>query len=209
MLSPHQALRDHSCSRHVTQPPVLSLNRGFSAPIKLVANLTRRRPASARRARQRSVQPLAGVADAGDCALLVATSALIRAGNDPGRIDEDCSTALAAILDDETLEPAFMALALAMPSEADIAREIGRDVDPDANPFGARRICARSIGEHLGGALQAIPTGEMKIAAPYSPDAASAGRRSLRNHCARPAGRDRRRGRDRSARARNIVPPTT
>ena len=32
----------------------------------------------------------------------------------------------------QTLEPAFVGEALAPPSEADIAREIGRDVDPDA-----------------------------------------------------------------------------
>ena len=40
--------------------------------------------------------------------------------------------ALAAILADEKLEPAFVALALTPPGEADIAREIGRDIDPDA-----------------------------------------------------------------------------
>ena len=39
------------------------------------------------------------------------------------------------------LEPAFVALALTPPSEADIAREIGRDVDPDA-VFAARESCA-------------------------------------------------------------------
>ena len=50
--------------------------------------------------------------------------------------------ALGAILDDAKLEPAFIALTLSPPSEADIAREIGRDVDPDA-VFAARRKIAR------------------------------------------------------------------
>ena len=40
--------------------------------------------------------------------------------------------ALAAILADAALEPTFIAQALTPPSEADIAREIGHDVDPDA-----------------------------------------------------------------------------
>ena len=38
----------------------------------------------------------------------------------------------ARILGDRKLEPAFIALTLTPPSEADIAREIGSDVDPDA-----------------------------------------------------------------------------
>ena len=50
--------------------------------------------------------------------------------------------ALGAILADKKLEPAFIALTLKPPSEADIAREIGHDVDPDAI-FAARRRLAR------------------------------------------------------------------
>ena len=50
----------------VTERPVLSTNRNFSAPIRLTANLTRRRSAADGGARQRSVQPLAGGADAGE-----------------------------------------------------------------------------------------------------------------------------------------------
>ena len=60
--------------------------------------------------------------------------------------------ALGAILADARLEPAFVALALAPPSEADIAREIGRDVDPDAI-FAARRALRAAIGERHGAAL--------------------------------------------------------
>ena len=60
--------------------------------------------------------------------------------------------ALGAILADEKLEPAFIALALTPPSEADIAREIGRDVDPDAI-FAARRKLRAATGERLGAAL--------------------------------------------------------
>ena len=48
----------------------------------------------------------------------------------PG-LDEGLLDALAIILADEKLEPAFIAEALTLPSEADVAREIGRDIDPD------------------------------------------------------------------------------
>jgi aminopeptidase N len=89
--------------------------------------------------------------------------------------------ALAAILADSKLEPAFMALTLTPPSEADIAREIGRDVDPDA-VFTARKKLRAAIGEQLGAGL--LETyGRMTTPGPYRPDAAGAGRRALKNVC--------------------------
>ena len=50
----------------IGEPPVPSLNRGFSAPIKLVANLSADDLQIPGRARRRRVQSLAGIADAGD-----------------------------------------------------------------------------------------------------------------------------------------------
>ena len=67
----------------------------------------------------------------------------------PPRIDDRLMTALAAILEDPKLEPAFVALALVPPGEGDIAREIGRDIDPDAI-HRARHALRVAIGERLG-----------------------------------------------------------
>ena len=106
--------------------------------------------------------------------------ARLRAGQDP-EIDEGLLDALAAILADKTLEPAFIAEALSPPSEADIAREIGRDVDPDAI-FRARTALRALIGLHLNAALTATYQG-LADSGPYSPDAVSAGRRLLKNVC--------------------------
>jgi aminopeptidase N len=86
---------------------------------------------------------------------------------------------MAAILDDARLEPAFVALALTPPGEGDIAREIGRDIDPDAI-YRARAALRADIGKHLGDALAKVYS-RMATTGPYSPDAASAGRRALRN----------------------------
>ena len=95
------------------------------------------------------------------------------------RTDDWLIAALAAILDDATLEPAFIALALVPPGDGDIAREIGRDIDPDAI-FRARRALRAGVGDKLGAAL--VKTYErMSVPGSYSPDATSAGRRSLRN----------------------------
>ena len=55
--------------------------------------------------------------------------------------DPDLVAALTAVLSDRDLEPAFVAQVIALPSEADIAREIASNVDPDA-VFGARQATA-------------------------------------------------------------------
>jgi aminopeptidase N len=163
----------------VRERPVLSINRGFSAPVRLVTNLSTDDLGvlAARDGdpfnRWQAVQTLA-------TRLLIDNVAAIRAGKAPGE-DTRLMQALAAILTDPALEPAFVAQALAMPSEADIAREIGKDVDPDA-VFAARRALRAAIGERLAAALVATYT-RLTDNAPYRPDAASAGRRSLKNVC--------------------------
>ena len=161
----------------IDEKPVLSINRGFSAPIKLNADL-----------------------DGGDLAFLAAHDsdafnrwqalqtvsmrlsidnvARLRAGKAP-RTDERLIAALAAILDDAKLEPAFVALALTPPGEGDVARETGRDIDPDAI-FNARRALRADVGQKLGQALVEAYA-RMAVPGPYSPDATSAGRRALRN----------------------------
>jgi aminopeptidase N len=161
----------------VAERPVLSINREFSAPIKLTTNLTAEdlTRLAAHDAdpfnRWQALQTLA-------TRLLVRNVSLIRSGKAPVE-DEGLIAALAAVLDDERLEPAFIALSLAMPSEGDIAREIGREVDPDAN-YEARRHLRAGIGRALKAALAAAYR-DMQTSEPYSPDAASAGRRSLKN----------------------------
>jgi aminopeptidase N len=89
--------------------------------------------------------------------------------------------ALGAIAKDTALEPAFIALTLSPPSEADIAREIGSDVDPDA-VYAARRALRAAIGRQHGAELAGIHA-RMTSADPYRPDAQSAGRRALKNAC--------------------------
>jgi aminopeptidase N len=159
--------------------PALSINRGFSAPVKIRADLTADElrflaaydndPFN----RWQAVQTLA-------TALLIENVDAIRRGGDT-REDPGLIAALSAILADARLEPAFIAQALMMPSEGDIAREIGRDVDPDAI-YRARRVLRCAIGTGLAPALRAAITA-LEENGPYSPDAASAGRRALKNGC--------------------------
>jgi aminopeptidase N len=163
----------------VEERPIPSLNRGFSAPIKLSLPMESDdlRFLAAHDSdpfnRWQAVQTLA-------MSLLKQNVAALRAGA-PARDDDGLMAALGAILADEKLEPAFIALTLVPPSEADIAREIGREVDPDV-VFAARQKLRATIGERHASALTNTYE-RMATSDPYGPDAQSAGRRSLRSVC--------------------------
>jgi aminopeptidase N len=161
----------------VDERPVLSINRGFSAPIKLVNGLSADDLAflaahdSDPFNRWQAVQTIS-------MRLLVDNVAALRAGRTM-RIDDQLIGALASIISDAVLEPAFIALALIPPGEGDIAREIGRDIDPDLI-FQARSAFRSALGERLRAPLTTIYD-QMHVPGGYSPDATSAGRRALRN----------------------------
>ncbi len=161
----------------ISERPVLSINRNFAAPIILATDLR--------------TEDLAFLA-ARDSDLFNRWQALqtlsmrllldnVRAARDGRRLhmDEKLAIAFASVLEDEALEPAFVALALTPPGESDIAREIGHNVDPDAI-FRARQAFRADIGARLTPALSTVYE-RMTVSGGYSPDAASAGRRSLRN----------------------------
>ena len=164
---------------NVPEHPALSLNRGFSAPVNLSlpidADELRFLAAHDRDPfnRWQAVQTLA-------MTLLKSNVATLRSGGAP-HLDQGLMDALGAILKDAALEPAFIALTLSPPSEADIAREIGSDVDPDA-VCAARRNLRAAIGRQHGTGLAQI-FARMTSADAYRPDAPSAGRRALKNAC--------------------------
>ena len=163
----------------IDRRPVVSINRDFSAPIKLISDLTADDLAflAARDSdpfnRWQAIQSTA-------MALLIENVAAFHA-NRPQRGDDQLIDAMASVLADRSLEPAFVALALAPPGEGDIAREIGKDIDPDAI-YGARLRLRRDIGDRLKPGLTETYQ-RMAVRGTYSPDAASAGKRSLRNAC--------------------------
>jgi aminopeptidase N len=163
----------------LAERPILSLNRGFSAPVRLscpisaddLRFLAARDPDPFNR--WQALQTLA-------MSQLLANVEALRKGARPST-DDGLIAALAAILADPELEPAFIALALTPPSEADLAREIGRDVDPDA-VFHARSHLRAAIGERLETVLTSTYR-SMTVTGPYRPDAESTGRRALKNVC--------------------------
>ncbi|HTO49203.1 MAG TPA: aminopeptidase N, partial [Burkholderiales bacterium] len=86
--------------------------------------------------------------------------------------------AFARVLRDGPQDPAFAAEALGLPSETYLAEQM-EVVDPDAIHAvrtHLRRELARALRAELAGTYRSL-----KISGPYSPDAQSAGKRSLRN----------------------------
>ncbi|MDD2869950.1 aminopeptidase N [Neomegalonema sp.] len=95
---------------------------------------------------------------------------------------EDYAEALAAALADSRLEPAYKALLLATPGAEEMASEAarrGETADPDAI-HAAKAHLTRLLARRLEPALRAAYA-EFAAPEPYSPDAASAGRRALKN----------------------------
>ena len=164
----------------VPRRPALSALRGFSAPVNVEDDLsyddhlTLLSHDSDPFNRWQALQTLA-------VELLKASTQAIRDGGPP-RVDQAFVSAYGSVVADAQsgrIESAFAALALQLPSEADIAREIGRDVDPAAIRA-ARESLRGRLGRAHAAALKTLHA-DMANAGPFSPDAASAGRRALRN----------------------------
>jgi aminopeptidase N len=89
--------------------------------------------------------------------------------------------ALARMARDESLDPAFRAYALRLPSEDDMAQTLhaaGRTPDPVAI-HAARERLARAAAEHLRPILTDLHEA-MAVPGPYTPDPRTAGQRALR-----------------------------
>ncbi len=161
----------------LVERPIPSLLRGFSAPVRLKADL--------------GDDDLAVlVAHDGDsfnrwqASQTLATRLLtrsVRAIRDGGQplFEPTYAAALGRLLERGEADPAFTAQCLLLPSEADLANDIGRNVDPDAI-HRAREALRAVLGATLGRRLHAL-YGTLADDGPYSPAAAPAGRRALRN----------------------------
>ncbi len=142
--------------RDVPQRPTLSFLRGFSAPVRVDDDLTEEdlivlsRHDSDNFNRWQSTQSLAS-------RILLRGVNAIRAGRAPER-NGGLAAAFGALIEDVRagrVDHAFAALAMGLPTESDIAREIGEDVDPDAI-HAARRAMRGALGRTYAGALAAL-----------------------------------------------------
>ncbi len=162
------------CTIEATERPVVSAFRDFSAPVIVKQTQTQDERLVLL---AHDTDPFnkweAGRALAKD----VLVNAIVNDAAAPLRWTE----ALAQVLLDDSLDPAFRALVLALPREDDLAEtlsEAGTVPDPTAIHTARQRIKSE-----LGTAIadQAKSTFEqMAVSGPYSPDAKAAGKRALR-----------------------------
>ncbi|MGR3454555.1 aminopeptidase N [Pseudooceanicola sp.] len=155
--------------------PVPSILRGFSAPVILD-----RQSSNAERAflLAHDTDPFCKW----EAGRALARDVLLRMLNDGAAPDRDFLGALAATLADESLDPAFVALVLALPSEDDLAQaqvDAGRVPDPQ-RIHEVREAMLDAMAEALEAPLRRAYDAH-QVPGPYSPDADAAAARALAN----------------------------
>ena len=159
----------------VASPPVPSLLRGFSAPVKLSGVSRERLQFLAAHDTDAFARWEAGQQYA--TGLLLDTIAAIQRGETPV-VEPALVQAMEANLDGA--DPAFVAEALTLPGEAFLADQMAV-VDPDAI-HAARDLTRKAIAAGLQEKL-AAQYERLTDTGPYTTDGAAVGRRSLRNTC--------------------------
>ncbi len=156
----------------VPEPKAISLNRGFSAPVLVKA----KQDGSAQAFLMAHDSDAFARWEAGQ---QYATELLLNRVADPARaFDPAFIEAIGQTLRDDTLEKAFIAEAITLPSEDYIADRM--DVVDVDGIHAARRALWREIAQTYRPQLEAIYAANT-MPGPYSPDSTSAGRRSLKN----------------------------
>ncbi|CAN1510238.1 PepN Aminopeptidase N [Rhabdaerophilaceae bacterium] len=155
--------------------PIPSLLRGFSAPVRLdlvrspgdLLTLAAHDPDPFNR-----WQALQDV----EIALLKRSVNAIRIGQPP-ETDATLAEAVRQLIVHSGTDRAFAALAIALPRENDMAREIGTDVDPNAIGVAVSALW-KAIGAHVS-VDASITYSEISRPSAFRPDATSAGKRAL------------------------------
>ncbi|WP_349360104.1 aminopeptidase N [Stappia sp.] len=161
----------------VDRPAVPSLLRGFSAPVTLSTDLDDAELLFLAAHDDDAFNRWAALHRVVTKTLIAGTKAL--SGQQTVAVDPALLSAIERTVTDETLEPAFRALCLQLPGESDIARELGSNVDPQAVHLARGRLRA-ALSDALHDTLRALYDATASRTA-YTPDAAEAGRRALRN----------------------------
>ncbi len=157
--------------RNITKQPVLSINRGFSAPVQVTTNHSAADQLFLMAHDRDSFNRWEAGQMRGRALILeVMTGATVGL--------DGFSDALGRILDDQQLDQAFKALMLGLPSEAEIAAAIGKDVDASL-VLAARDRIRGELGRALAPRLERIWQ-ETQEQGPYIADPAGTARRALR-----------------------------
>ena len=163
---------------HVTEKPVPSIGRGFSAPVKLETGLTRAELAYLMGRDSDLFNRWEAGQQYAQAQLLELAEAAAKGRT--GDIDAALIAAFGEVLDDAPRDPAFAALALTLPAVADLLQAMPAGQADAEAAHAARTTLQQAIGRALRPALLAAYRGNA-VDRPFRPDAEQAGRRALRN----------------------------
>jgi aminopeptidase N len=159
--------------RNINWRPVVSLNRGFSAPVNLSLNSSPADQLFLMGHDRDSFNRWEAGQTRGRELILASMGKTV-----PQKEVENYAAALKRLLTDASIDDAFKALMLGLPPEADIAAAIGRDVDTDA-VLAARDGVRTALGARLDAELSDIWVATAERGA-YAPVPAGTARRTLR-----------------------------
>lgn len=162
--------------KNLKEQPVLSINRGFSAPIILKSNVTETEQLFLVGHDSDPFNRWEAAQTIGKTLMIKTVNALV-AGRKLPTVSK-FADALGKCLDSPTLDDAFKSLILVVPSEADVTAAIGKDVDTDL-VYRAREEVRSRISEHL---LEKVIKAfhQTHGTGTYQPDTVGTARRSLR-----------------------------
>jgi aminopeptidase N len=159
--------------KNIGERPVLSINRGFSSPVvtRTDAPLT-----DLLFLTKHDTDPF----NRWDAAQTVARSCIIETmhSGTPVPAVHEFAEALNTALRDQSADPAFKALMLTLPPEAEVAAALGSNVDSSLI-HRARELVRGAIAASLGTELQRIVRNDMR-SVPYRPDSGGTAQRALR-----------------------------
>ncbi len=162
-----------SLSFDLPEKPVLSILRGFSAPVVLEFDPP---DADLLTLLAHDTDPF----NRWEAGRMLAKDRLIRAVTEDAEFDASWLDAVATLATDASADPAFRALALALPSEDDLAQSLhaaGTIPDPD-RIYAVRRAAQVAIATRLKDDIPALRVA-MATPGPYDPRAEDAGKRAL------------------------------
>jgi aminopeptidase N len=163
----------------VSSKPTLSLFRDFSAPVSVNSDLTMVDKLNLARLDN---DPFNRWDSLQNVALDILVPAAKIGGEDPTPQDlGKLAEAFRSVLMDQTLDNAFKALTLSLPTQSVLAEHVGENIDPE-HIYDVRRLALSTIATMIEPEL-AQTYKSLLDEGTYSPDAASAGARALKNQC--------------------------
>ncbi|MBL1405098.1 MAG: aminopeptidase N [Rhizobiales bacterium] len=161
----------------IKERPILSINRNFSAPVEVDYRHTDKDLIFLAKNDHDLFNRWQAIRTSATKQIINAMRSILR--KKKPKWNADYLTAIVDIACDDTLEPAFRASMISLPSESDIAQTLGKNIDPDAI-----HTARNSLQVEIGEALQGVSTSvlkALKLPKDFISDAEGSGKRKLAN----------------------------